>query len=140
MGTKRLRQTTSVMDAWVSAAIDCRTGQSIARLLQKIGEMALGILTTRQVDRLRTNPALARATQETISQMSDALLAIVAEPDVVATEIHNGSESIHDLSYGASGEAGAFQPVRDRSGKGVANHPVASVAQASVTATVKRTQ
>ena len=42
--------------------------------------------------------------------------------------------------YGASGEAGAFQPVRDRSGKGVANRPVVSVAQASVTATAKRTQ
>jgi hypothetical protein len=42
--------------------------------------------------------------------------------------------------YGASGEAGVFQPLEDRHSKAVAGCPVASVAQLSVTAIAKRTQ
>lgn len=80
----------SVMDAWVAAAINRRTGQGIARLLQRIGDMGLDILTTRLADRMRTNPALARATEETVAQVGAAVRAIVEEPYAVAAEIDDG--------------------------------------------------
>lgn len=79
-----------VMGAWTTAAIARRTGLAIPKLLQNIGDMALGILSTRHADRLRTDPALARATEETITQMNAALLAIEAQPAAVAAEVHDG--------------------------------------------------
>jgi len=51
-----------------------------------------------------------------------------------------GGKWIRNSSSGASGEADAFLPVKDRPGKGVARRREASVAQSSATADAKRTQ
>ena len=79
-----------VMAAWTTQAIARRTGQAVPKLLRKIGEMALGILLTRHAYRLRTDPALAALTEQTIAQMNAALLQITMQPAAVAAEIHHG--------------------------------------------------
>jgi hypothetical protein len=51
-----------------------------------------------------------------------------------------GGKWIRTFGSGASGEADAFLPVKDRPGKVVARRREASVAQSSATAGAKRTQ
>jgi CHAT domain-containing protein len=78
------------MAAWVSTAIPLRSGNALAKLLQRIGEVFLDILGTRLADHIRSDPVLARQTEAVIAQLNEALRVIMSETTVAASDLHNG--------------------------------------------------
>jgi len=79
-----------VLSGWVTEAIARRTGQAVPKLLKKIGDMALGILGSRHADQIRTGDPAAAATEATVAKLSEGLLAIMAQMEVVTAEVHEG--------------------------------------------------
>ena len=77
----------AVVAAWIATAAGGRTGNAAARLLQRVGDMALGVLSIRHTHWIGTDPLRANGVMDTIALLSAALLQIVAQPDAVAAEI-----------------------------------------------------
>ena len=76
-----------VMADWVRAAASRRSGNSVLKLIRRVGDLAQRILNARHTVSVTTNSARAQAVDDALSRLQSALLFVLSQSDAVEAEI-----------------------------------------------------
>jgi CHAT domain-containing protein len=80
----------AAMQVWVETAASRRTGNAVLKLIQRIGDLAMGILLARHTGTIKADPARAQAIEGANARLQAALRLLLAQSGPVMAEIDEG--------------------------------------------------